>query len=213
MTLNITMLPSWRTNLNKTQGRKELLEDQLLVLEKTNEVDLEYLENLQVSRSLIQKAAQLTQERLSVHISDLVSLALRSVFEDPYEFQATFENRRNSMECDLTFVKDGNEYKPLDSCGYGAADVASFALRIAYWSLGNTRPVLIWDEPFRQLDKKKQGMAAEMVAKLSKELGLQIIIITHSDELARSADQIFEVSIKDGISQVKTMQITLDREE
>lgn len=202
MTLNLTMLPSWRTNLNKTQGKKELLEQQkegLISLEKRLS---SYLEDLQVARSLIQKAAQLTQEKLSVHISDLVSLALRSVFEDPYEFQATFENRRNTMECDLTFVKDGNEYKPLDSCGYGAADVASFALRIAYWSLGDTRPVLIWDEPFRQLDKKKQGMAAEMVSKLSKELGLQIIIITHSEELAECADKLFNVSIENGISKV-----------
>ncbi len=202
MTLNLTTLPSWRTNLNKAQGRKELLEQQLGILVDTNEINQTYLEDLQVSRSLIQKAAQLTQEKLSVHISDLVSLALRSVFDDPYEFQATFENRRNSMECDLTFVKNGNEYKPLDSCGYGAADVASFALRIAYWSLGNTRPVLIWDEPFRQLDKKKQGMAAEMVSKLSKELGLQIIIITHSEELAECADKVFNVSIENGISKV-----------
>jgi DNA repair exonuclease SbcCD ATPase subunit len=202
MTLNTNTLPSWRTNLNKAQGRKELLESQLIRIEKDNEEKTIYLENLQVSRSLIQKAAQLTQEKLSVHIGDLVSLALRSVFEDPYEFQAVFENRRNSMECDLNFVKNGNEYKPLDSCGYGAADVASFALRIAYWSLGATRPVLIWDEPFRQLDKKKQGMAAEMVARLSKELGLQIIIITHSDELAESADKVFRVSIENGISKV-----------
>jgi DNA repair exonuclease SbcCD ATPase subunit len=106
------------------------------------------------------------------------------------------------MECDLVFVKNGNEYKPLDSCGYGAADVASFALRIAYWSLGNTRPVLIWDEPFRQLDKKKQEMAAEMVAKLSKQLGIQIIIITHSDELAECADKVFKVSMENNISKV-----------
>jgi len=196
------MIPLWETKINKAKGKKELLESQLQEALDVNIGNAEHLENLQVSRSLIQKAAQLTQERLSVHISDLVSLALRSVFEDPYEFQATFENRRNTMECDLMFVKDGNEYKPLDSCGYGAADVASFALRIAYWSLGETRPVLIWDEPFRQLDKKKQAMAAEMVAKLSKELGLQIIIITHSEELAECADKVFHVSIENGISKV-----------
>ena len=202
MTLNLNIIDSWQTNLNKAQGQKDLLEKQLENLIQQGEDKTVYLEDLQVARSLFQKAAQLTQEKLSVHISDLVSLALRSVFDDPYEFQATFENRRNTMECDLTFVKNGNEYKPLDSCGYGAADVASFALRIAYWSLGETRPVLIWDEPFRQLDKKKQGMAAEMVSKLSKELGLQIIINTHSEELAECADKVFNVSIKNGISKV-----------
>lgn len=202
MTLNTGTLPFLRETINRFQGRKEFLEEQVETYLEKNEKNQGHLENLQVARSLIQKAAQLTQEKLSIHISELVSLALRSVFEDPYEFQVTFENKRNSMECDLTFVKDGNEYKPLDSCGYGAADVASFALRIAYWSLGETRPVLIWDEPFRQLDKSKQEMAAEMVSRLSKELGLQIIIITHSEELANSADKLFNVSIQNGISKV-----------
>lgn len=202
MTLKLNILNSWETNLNRSEGKLDLLEQQQEDLISDEKQETLRLENLQVARSLIQKAAQLTQERLSVHISDLVSLALRSVFEEPYEFQATFENRRNTIECDLNFVKNGNEYKPLDSCGYGAADVASFALRIAYWSLGNTRPVLIWDEPFRQLDKKKQPMAAEMVKRLSKELGIQIIIITHSEELAECADKLFEVSISKGISKV-----------
>jgi len=202
MTLKLNILPSWEANLNKAEGRLDLLKEQKEEIASDEEKETERLENLQVARSLIQKAAQLTQERLSVHISDLVSLALRSVFEEPYEFQATFENRRNTIECDLNFVKDGNEYKPLDSCGYGAADVASFALRIAYWSLGETRPVLIWDEPFRQLSKKKQPMAAEMVKRLSKELGLQIIIITHSEELAECADKVFKVSISKGVSKV-----------
>lgn len=202
MNSNQNMIASWKNKITRLQGKKELLESQHSEAIEDNIKRGQLLENLQVSRSLIQKAAQLTQERLSVHISDLVSLALRSVFEEPYEFQVAFENRRNTMECDLMFVKDGHEYKPLDSCGYGAADVASFALRIAYWSLGDTRPVLIWDEPFRQLDKKKQGMAAEMVSKLSKELGLQIIIITHSEELAECADKVFNVSIENGISEV-----------
>ncbi|MFU8773573.1 MAG: hypothetical protein ACNA8H_14295 [Anaerolineales bacterium] len=198
-------LQSWNNRIERKKGERNTL--QKILEEKTKELEhaIVHIENLQVARSLIQKAAQLTQEKLSSHISDLVSLALRSVFPDPYEFQVVFENRRNSMECDLNFVKDGHEYKPLDSCGYGAADIASFALRVAYWSLGDTRPLLIWDEPFRQLDKKKQPLAAEMVKRLSQELGLQIIIITHSEELAECADKVFNVTIKGGISKVRAV--------
>ena len=205
MNSKASTLQSWNNKIERKKGERSTL--QKILDEKTVELEkaVVHLENLQVARSLIQKAAQLTQEKLSSHISDLVSLALRSVFPDPYEFQAVFENRRNSMECDLNFVKDGHEYKPLDSCGYGAADIASFALRVAYWSLGDTRPLLIWDEPFRQLDKKKQPLAAEMVKRLSQELGLQIIIITHSEELAECADKVFNVTINNGISKVRAV--------
>lgn len=206
MNLKSSMLHSWSNSLERKKGKLEALVSQKEQREGQIEQAVVHLENLQVARSIIQKAAQLTQEKLSSHISDLVSLALRSVFPEPYEFQVVFENRRNTMECDLSFVKDGHEYKPLDSCGYGAADVASFALRVAYWSLGDTRPLLIWDEPFRQLDKKKQPLAAEMVKRLSKELGLQVIIITHSEELAECADQVFHVSIKNGLSKITSVR-------
>lgn len=157
------------------------------------------------ARALFQRASEITQEKLAIHLSDLVSLALKTVFKNPYKFKVEFVSKRGSTECNLFYTDDkGNEYSPLNSCGYGAADVASLALRVAYHSLGDTRPVLVFDEPLRHLSTDLMGKASELIESLSKELGLQFIIITHSEELANSANKTFTVTQKKGISKIMT---------
>lgn len=116
--------------------------------------------------------------------------------EDPYKLTMEFVDRRDKNECDLRFERQGNLMKPLDSSGVGAIDVASFALRIAAWSIQfpKSRPVIILDEPFKFLDKSKHGRAFEMLKELSLKLGLQFIIVTHEEGLTENADRIFKVS-------------------
>lgn len=157
------------------------------------------------ARALFQRASEITQEKLAIHLSDLVSLALKTVFKNPYKFKVEFVSKRGGTECNLFYTDDkGNEYSPLNSCGYGAADVASLALRVAYHSLGDTRPVLVFDEPLRHLSTDLMGKASELIESLSKELGLQFIIVTHSEELANSANKTFTVNQIKGISKIMT---------
>ena len=163
-------------------------------------------QNHEEARALIQHAATITQERLALHISDLVSLALSNVFSDPYTFQAKFISKRGNTECELLLIDEkGNEFQPLQSCGYGAADIVSFALRIVIWSLSNNNNVLIYDEPFRFLSKDLMEKASQMVSEISKELEIQIIMVTHSEKLAGFADKTFTVKQENGISQVNKL--------
>jgi len=143
-----------------------------------------------------------TQKQLEVHISDLTSLALESVFDDPYELLVEFVQRRNKTECDLSFVRDGQKLGPLDSSGYGAVDVASLALRIAAWSMEipRKRNVIILDEPLRFLSEDHQEAASQMIKEMSDRLGIQFIIVTHNSTLAGYADKVFRVQIKKGKS-------------
>lgn len=147
--------------------------------------------------TIIKEVGRKTQEKLQFHISDITSLALDAVMpEDPYKLTMEFVDRRDKNECDLRFERQGNLMKPLDSSGVGAIDVASFALRIAAWSIQfpKSRPVIILDEPFKFLDKSKHGRASEMLKELSLKLGLQFIIVTHEEGLTENADRIFKVS-------------------
>jgi DNA repair exonuclease SbcCD ATPase subunit len=147
-----------------------------------------------------------TQQTLQVNISDITSLALEAVFPDPYELKVEFLQRRNKTECDLYFVRDGNRVDPLTASGVGAVDVAAFALRIASWSMmqPHTRNTIILDEPFRFLSENYQEQAAQMLKQISIKLGIQMIIVTHNETLASSADKVFNVSIRKGISKVQT---------
>ena len=156
------------------------------------------------ARIVIQKAAQIAQKSLEDHVSNIVTKALTIVFLDEAKpFIAQFIRRRNTTECDLHFESNGNLLDPLDSCGFGEADVVSFALKLAYLALGTKRRCLIVDEPFSNLDGERLERASDMMKALSKELGVQMIIITHETALIASCDKRFHVTMRNKRSTVK----------
>jgi DNA repair exonuclease SbcCD ATPase subunit len=159
------------------------------------------------AREIVREIGLKTQQQLQFHLSDITSLALEAVFDNPYELVVEFVQRRNKTECDLLFERDGNRVDPIEASGVGAVDIASFALRIASWSMSrpHSRNVIILDEPFKCLSNNYQEKASQMVKELSEKLGLQFIIVTHEPILANYADRVFEVSIKKGRSKVEVI--------
>lgn len=199
------MIADLKEKLDKKITEKELLSNQLTGYREDVESLLTHLEDLEEARIILQKSAQITQKQLSFHIENIVSHALAVVFDDPYEFKVNFVTRRNYAECDLMFVDvNGNEMKPLASCGYGAADIASLALRVAYWNLSDgVRNTLILDEPLRNLSLDKQPLAFQMINELSEKLKIQFLIVTHNKGFAESADTVFQVTKDSKGSRIK----------
>lgn len=153
---------------------------------------------------LVKLAALKTQEQIQFHISDITSLALSAVFPEPYELVLEFVERRNKTECDLYFKRNEERMDPLDSSGGGPVDIASFALRIASWSLQqpNGNNTIILDEPFKNLSKEYREQGALLLQEVSQKLGIQFIIVTHMPILTQYADKVFNVDIKNKISKV-----------
>ena len=194
-----------RAKVEQTRGRKMQLLVNKTNIEQTIVNKTEALHANEQAREIMRLVGQKTQEQLSFHISDITSLALGAVFNDPYRLIVDFVQRRNKTECDLLFERDGDTMDPLDSAGGGAVDVAAFALRIASWSMTfpKLRNTIILDEPMRFLSADRQQSASEMIKELSKKLNIQFIIVTLETTLASWADKTFEVGIKKGISYLK----------
>jgi DNA repair exonuclease SbcCD ATPase subunit len=119
---------------------------------------------------------------------------LATVFPDPYEFVVAFEERRNTIEADLLFKRGDDVFTPIESSGGGAIDFASFALRVADWRLRGGRNKIILDEPFRNLSSDLQTKAGELLKRISTELGLQIIMVSHHPKINETADRVFYVN-------------------
>ena len=64
------------------------------------------------------------------------------------------------------------------------------------WSLGKTRRLIVLDEPFRYLSTDLQPKAGEMLRKLSQRLKLQVIMVTHEEEMMEIADRLFSVKLE-----------------
>lgn len=142
---------------------------------------------------IFQHVAQQTQRNLEVHISNLVTTALASVIPDSPEFETEIEIARKGTECRFYFAEHGERSKPMDAAGGGPLDIASFALRISYWSLNKNRATFVLDEPFKYVSPGLQGKVSDMLKMLSDKLGIQIIMVSHADEVNYSADKTFLV--------------------
>jgi len=193
-----------RNRLEQEKGKRTQTDRWINELLQTVKDTGRELTRYEQAREIIREVGLETQKQLQFHISDITSLALEAVFEDPYELVAEFVQRRNKTECDLYFARDDSKVDPISASGGGAVDVASFALRIAAWSMQNPkrRNTIILDEPLRFLSVDKQERASQMIKELSDRLGIQFIIITHETTLTEYADKVFQVRLRKGVSRV-----------
>ena len=182
-----------RNRLEQAKGRMSTIKKKMSSNRHEIQEKKEYLIKLEQAKEIIRLVGLRTQQQLQYHISDITSLALSSVFPEPYELKVEFLQRRNKTECDLLFARDGKQIDPLEASGYGAVDVAAFALRIASWSMDvdRSRNIIILDEPMRFLSDGYQENASKMIKEVSAKLGIQFIIVTHEDILAQYADRSF----------------------
>lgn len=181
------------------QKKKGMLESAQnnLKKEKTKQKELEqYQKTGEEALVILQTVAQETQKNLEYRMSNIVTTALSAVFPEPPEFLAKIIVKRKKTECKLLFKEFEEESNPIDSSGGGALDVASFALRVSYWSLKGGRPVFILDEPFRNVSYNLQSKVSQMVKELSGRLGIQFIIVSHQEDAITHADRVFNVKKK-----------------
>jgi DNA repair exonuclease SbcCD ATPase subunit len=199
-----------RNRLEKQKGKREEIEENLTTLKAEIRELTRSLHRHEQAKEIITTVGNITQQQLSVHISDITSLALESVFTNPYALKVDFVQRRNKTECDLMFERDGNMLNPMKESGVGATDVAAFALRIASWSMQipHTRPIIVLDEPFKHLKGLEQNkLVLEMIREISHRMGIQIIMVSDEriprEDIVEAADKVFEVRIRNGKSRVK----------
>lgn len=193
-----------RKEFQENIGRRRLLIENCQNAKLSLEKNLLDYENCLKARTIVQTVARSTQEKIEVHISNLVTMALATVFPDPYTFSLRFVERRNTTEADLIFSKNGNETDDLlNTGGGGVADIASFALRIALWSLKKSRATFILDEPDKFLHNiSYQEKASELMKELCDKLGIQIILVSDQERIIAAADKVIRISNKNGVSEV-----------
>lgn len=172
--------------------------DRLLALQRTSQHALENeraeLRKLKAdvvvaeeAHQAVQTVALTVQTQAHKRIASVVSRCLAAVFEQPYVFQIIFERKRGRTEANLVFERGGNLVDPMTASGGGVVDVAAFALRLSCLLLAKPplRRLLLADEPFHNLSQQYQPRVAELLMSLSKELDMQIVMVTHDAEFVQ----------------------------
>ena len=142
------------------------------------------LETARRAQEFVQHAAQQVQQEAHKQIARVVSRCLSAVFQERYELRILFERKRGKTEADFIYMKDGHKVNPHVDSG-GVMEVASLALRLAslVMTMPPARRLLVLDEPFLGLSKENLRKMGMLLESLSKELGVQIIMCTHDEQL------------------------------
>src|SRR5574343_614176 len=149
------------------------------------------------ARIILQKVAKDLQSEVEVKIGNLVTSALTAIFDESYKFRISFVEKRGRTECELRLQKNGMELDILDSCGGGVADVVSFALRIANRVLSGNSLLLIFDEPFKNINDESRSLhekIALFIHKISRQLRMQMIVVTMIQEIIDIADKKIKIT-------------------
>ena len=184
-------LESIRREVERRKGQRDAMEASLQQTKTAVERLSMQARFAEQAQQIIQNVAQITQEQLEYHVGELVTLAMSSVFENPYELKIEFVQRRGRTEADIWFVDGKNKISPFDCAEGGAVDVAAFALNVSLWSLRRPRfrNVLVLDEPLKFLkgeDLPEKG--AQMMHEIASNTGLQIIAVSHILDQIEGAD-------------------------
>jgi len=211
------MKRNYKTIVDKAAGQRALLRKQIKEKEIAMTENKLRQEALEKAQAFLQTIAQETQEQLKIHVEDIVQLALDTCFPDKYQFIISFEVSRGVTTAVMSFldIESGKSISPMDASGGGVVDLASFALRIAAWTLeGRTDNVIILDEPMKFLSRDLILQAAKVMKTLSEKLNLQFIMSTHIPELIDIADTVYQVAKnKQGVSKARKLKNGSDNDD
>jgi len=180
----------------KKQSNEELLKTRKQRLE---EIKIETEEVLK-SISVCQNVATEVQKQLSVKIDTIVNLALATCFGDEYTFNLNYVPARGKTEVEFLLLQNGKEIDPMNQNGGGLIDILCFALRVAVFNISHTDDVMVFDEPFRFVSKGLREKVAEVVHTFSERLNIQIVEVTHVEELMDNSDKQFVIKKIKGVS-------------
>jgi DNA repair exonuclease SbcCD ATPase subunit len=160
------------------------------------------------ARIAINKYAKISQKETKKQIEYLVTLAIRSIFDREFTFKLDFQEKANKVYAVPIVIDGKHEFTNLkEDLGGSMVDIISLAFKIVLWSMEipRKRPLFIIDEPFRFTGRlvKKAGY---MLKYLSKELGFQVVMVSHDEELIDICDRVWGVIHNGKYSIVKLLK-------
>ena len=187
MQANLNDLLDLRRALNRQLAEHDHSQQQVAQEREALRAARQLAEDCAQAQQLVQGIAEAVQQRAHAQIAAVVTRCLKAVFgSQAYEFKIDFVQARGKTEAHLKLERDGLVMDdPLNEAGGGIIDVASFALRVAclLLSLPRKRRLLCLDEPMKMLSKNHAPAVGELLLTLAEELDIQIILVTHNQDL------------------------------
>jgi hypothetical protein len=200
-----------RDTYNRIVGKKEAITNQLeQKLHALTSTENE-LESSVQALEIIQKVSLKVQQSLKFRLEAPVNNAIATVLDEPLEFEAQFEVKRNKTSCNLNFKRDDKLVDKNTGTGGTVLDLASIALRTSLFELQRgvkSDRIMILDEPSRNVSHDKKRLFSELLKTLSTRLNMQFIVVSHDEQIINDSDNTIRVTLKNKVSKVQIKEAT-----
>lgn len=160
-------------------------------------------------------SAKIMRDKAKTHFEKIVTDALQFVSQDntcKFIIEESMVRGKPAYEFYIETLVNGEvcRKKPEDSCGGGFIDIISVTAKVAYLQIFNNPRIMNvcfqMDEPGKMISEEMSVKFAEYIKFLGKQFGLQIIMVTHNDNLSAIADETFIVTKNNnGVSNASTL--------
>ena len=172
------------------------------------------------TKEVIQELANDARGEFKGEVDGLVTLAVRSVFSEDFNFDLQMTTDGGRLQCkpvvwETIHTEDEGdvqvEYIPKDEMGGSVLDPIGVALRVVLQNFQRnpTRVFFLLDEPMKNVGHGELLVQAGLLLQeLSHSLNLQFVIITHEPELMQIADRAWHVTRTRGKSEAVVVKDT-----
>lgn len=137
-------------------------------------------------------------------VEGIVNTALKEIFFDmDLSFHLVSEVKRGVTVVRVE-LREGGVEGCLSSFGGGVLAVVAMVLKVVFNRFAGRANFLGFDESLSFLSEKYVSVASRFIRSLAVEFGMPLVFVTHQNELAREADNCYEVyGMGGGVSGVR----------
>ena len=143
---------------------------------------------------LFHSLTEKVQTEFAAGIESVVSAGLLAVFDEAIQFKIDTKVRGNNVNVDFRLINENStETNLLDARGGGVVAVTCSILQMVFVRLLDVQKIVFLDEPFAHLSAEYVPAMAQLLQKMSRDLGIQVVLITHQDEFLEHADKAYRI--------------------
>ncbi len=176
------------TQLQKNQQQKQENEEMIIVYTEV--------------REFLSKVSAEYRVRICNTFNQLVTEALSHIFQKNIDFQISLESYRNQPSINVMITEDSFVLDPQKSCGGGMNDIIALVFKIIFVYLSGSQKTIVLDESLKFLSTNYLQTASNFLSEICNRLQIQLILITHKEDLQLSADKIITISKREGASYI-----------
>jgi DNA repair exonuclease SbcCD ATPase subunit len=188
--------------ITQLQERLKQPANTLAVLEGRKQAYAKRLDEISSKKQLHLKAQMVLDEAIGrvsqggiAKIEEMVTTGLRLTFPD-MDLKFVIEKKPGARGNSYRFlVQEGSVAGPVsDTFGGGVVNVTQFLLRVIMIQRFGLARFLALDETFNNVSAAYLPHVSELMRSLCDDEGFKILLVTHQNRLAASADRVYKVS-------------------